>query len=95
MTSAIRNALRVRVEGRVQGVGFRIWVRGEAEGLGLDGWVRNEADGSVAALIAGPEHAVTEMVRRLRQGPSGATVRLVETESADPADIPAGFAIRS
>jgi acylphosphatase len=62
-------ALRVRVTGRVQGVWFRGWTKAEAEARGLHGWVRNEADGSVAALIAGPEAAVREMVAALHEGP--------------------------
>ena len=56
---------RIRVEGRVQGVGFRHWTRSEAEALGLAGWVRNEADGSVLVLAAGPEARVDELIAEL------------------------------
>jgi acylphosphatase len=85
-------ALRVRVRGRVQGVWFRGWTAAEAEARGLRGWVRNEADGSVAALLAGPETMVREMVAALHEGPPLARVETVETEPAAPPEEP-GFHI--
>jgi len=88
-----RTALRVRVTGRVQGVAFRAWTQGQARARGLTGWVRNEADGSVSALIAGEADAVAGMVEALHTGPGLARVESVETESADPALVPDGFAI--
>ena len=86
-------AVLVKVEGRVQGVSFRVWVRDEARGLGLSGWVRNEPDGSVSALIGGPEDAVSKMLERLWKGPPAARVTNVAAEDADPADLPQGFNI--
>jgi acylphosphatase len=77
-------AVRARITGRVQGVWFRAWTKAEAEARGLSGWVRNEPDGSVAALIAGPEDAVGEMVAALHGGPPRARVDAVEVEPADP-----------
>ncbi|WP_043622585.1 acylphosphatase [Ensifer sp. ZNC0028] len=83
MAEANRTAL-VRILGRVQGVSFRVWTRDEARRLGLVGWVRNEADGSVAALISGPEAAVTLMLERLYDGPPVASVSKVVAEFVDP-----------
>jgi acylphosphatase len=88
-----RKAMLVRVSGRVQGVSFRIWTLEEAEKLGLSGWVRNEDDGSVKALIAGPEAAVAAMLGRFWEGPVGAMVSDVATESADAGEAPVGFRI--
>ncbi|MHA6684916.1 acylphosphatase [Mesorhizobium sp. A556] len=86
-------AYKVHITGRVQGVSFRFWAREEAERLGLKGWVRNEPDGSVAALVAGPDGAVTLMLERFWQGPAGAVVADVRTEAADSTDAPTGFRI--
>jgi acylphosphatase len=39
--------VRVRIQGQVQGVGYRYWTERAAAGVGLSGWVRNLRDGSV------------------------------------------------
>ena len=88
-------AYHVRVTGRVQGVAYRAWTEGQAAELGLRGWVRNRGDGSVEALVAGPEEAVEAMVTAMGEGPGAARVTDVWTEPADPAAVPAGFAIRA
>ena len=40
-------AMKITVQGRVQGVGFRYFTYGRARHHGLTGYVRNQADGSV------------------------------------------------
>jgi acylphosphatase len=79
-----KKAVLVRVEGRVQGVGFRAWTRHEAERLELAGWVRNEKDGSVEALLEGPAASVERMLERLWIGPPGASVTHVSPEPSTP-----------
>ncbi|ANP88726.1 acylphosphatase [Rhizobium leguminosarum] len=86
-------AVRVRISGKVQGVGFRYWTRDEAVRLGLTGWVRNEEDGAVVAVIAGPDTAITTMIERFRRGPLGASVSGVETEAAQLEKKPSEFRI--
>lgn len=82
-----RTVVRVRIEGRVQGVGFRYWVIGQAAALALDGWVRNRRDGGVEAVFAGPADAVADMLRRCRQGPPLARVDdLAETPETAPVE---------
>ncbi|MBB3610247.1 acylphosphatase [Rhizobium sp. BK602] len=88
-----RIAAMVRIEGKVQGVGFRVWTRSEALRLGLAGWVRNNADGSVAALIVGPDAAVSAMLQRLWHGPPGASVSRVERQPVSLAEMPSEFHI--
>jgi acylphosphatase len=66
--------VQVRVEGRVQGVGYRAFVEAHAIELGLAGWVRNRRDGSVEAVLQGPEEAVEEMLDLCREGPPAAAV---------------------
>jgi acylphosphatase len=70
--------VQVRIEGRVQGVGYRAWTQRVAAGLGLEGWVRNRRDGSVEAVFQGPETAVADMIARCQTGPSGSAVSRVE-----------------
>ncbi len=76
-------AKRLRISGRVQGVGYRDWMCGEAARLGVSGWVRN-AGGAVEALIYGEIDAVEEMVRACRRGPRGAHVAAIEETLAEP-----------
>jgi len=71
-------AVRVRIEGSVQGVGFRDWTERVATELDLAGWVRNRRDGSVEALFCGPAQGVAEMLERCRDGPRSAHVTAVE-----------------
>jgi acylphosphatase len=70
--------VHVRIEGRVQGVGFRAWTYRHAIGLALGGWVRNRRDGSVEAVFQGPAAAVADMIERCRGGPPGAYVTRVD-----------------
>ncbi|MBB4478088.1 acylphosphatase [Rhizobium etli] len=70
-----------------------MWTRDEALRLGLTGWVRNEADGSVAALVAGPDNAISTIIERLRRGPAGASVSGVETEATWLEKMPTDFRI--
>lgn len=78
-----RQALRIRIEGRVQGVGFRGWVTAQAAGLGLEGWVRNRRDGSVEILALGQPEPISRLVESCGRGPPGASVSSIRTEAAD------------
>jgi acylphosphatase len=86
-------AVLVRIEGRVQGVGFRAWTLREAQALGLAGWVRNEADSSVAARFEGPQESIDRMLERLRIGPPGASVTKVSSRPSALEDTGSGFVI--
>jgi acylphosphatase len=70
--------VQVRIEGRVQGVGYRVWTQRVAAGLGLEGWVCNRRDGSVEAVFQGTDDEVEAMIERCRTGPSGSAVTRVE-----------------
>ncbi len=73
-----RKTVRLRIEGRVQGVGFRAWFSSSATGLGLDGWVANRRDGGVEAVVAGPEAAVDALIAACHRGPPAAVVPVVK-----------------
>jgi acylphosphatase len=76
--------LRLRIEGSVQGVGYRFFAVDEARKLGLDGWIRNRSDGSVEALVSGPTKQVESFVATCMRGPPGARVSNVDMHAADP-----------
>ena len=75
-------AIRVRISGRVQGVGYRNWCVREATQLGINGWVRNRADGTVEALFEGRKVAVEKMITLCHEGPLFADVSTITSEPA-------------
>jgi len=83
VTNAVRTA--VRVEGVVQGVGFRPFVYALAARLGLSGLVGNDLDG-VFAEVEGPPSAVSEFLAALeRDAPPLARVDRVTATPMAPA----------
>jgi len=86
-----RRTVRVLIEGRVQGVGFRAWTEQAAAELGLAGWVRNRRGGAVEALFSGPAEDVARMLERCRDGPRAAAVTAVRVLEEGGAAPPEGF----
>ncbi|HZE06440.1 MAG TPA: Sua5/YciO/YrdC/YwlC family protein, partial [Solirubrobacteraceae bacterium] len=93
---AVRRRARVRVEGTVQGVGFRPFVYRLAHELGLSGYVLNDERG-VLLEVEGPDPLVAEFLRRLHdEAPSLAVLERVQCEERRPLQGAAGvsFEIR-
>ena len=79
-----RRRVRARVEGTVQGVGFRPYVYRLAAELGLGGYILNDERG-VLLEVEGPPGAVARFLERLpEEAPPLAAVERVETEEEDP-----------
>lgn len=76
-----------RVEGRVQGVGFRWWTAREAKRLGLRGFVRNRGDGSVEVCAWGRPEVLDRLSERLKRGPDGARVTAVQRQEVGETEI--------
>ncbi len=87
-----KRTVRLRIEGRVQGVGYRMFVERTATALGLDGWVRNRRDGGVEAVVSGVSDAIDEIIARCKVGPPAARVDRVEVLPED--EVVAGFSVR-
>jgi acylphosphatase len=66
--------VRLKIQGRVQGVWFRDSTRSQAIGLGLCGWVKNCPDGSVEVLAEGEEDKIRALIRYCGKGPPHARV---------------------
>jgi acylphosphatase len=77
-------ALRLRIEGFVQAVGYRNFAILEATRLCLDGWVRNRGDGTVEILISGPRAPVEAFIAICMKGPPGARVANVDLLDSEP-----------
>ncbi|MBO0469097.1 acylphosphatase [Enterococcus sp. DIV0242_7C1] len=64
--------VRMNVQGRVQGVGFRYMTKLAADELGIAGTVRNEDDGSVSIEAFGTDEKMAEFIQRVKDSPSPA-----------------------
>ena len=79
-----RQALRLTVSGRVQGVGFRPFVYRLAHRFGLRGWVRNET-GTVEIWVEGEASALETFAKALlEQAPPLARPRIATRSPAEP-----------
>lgn len=65
----------IKIEGRVQGIGFRRWAVDKAQEIGgISGWVHNETDGSVEIMMKGTPENIDKMILACHEGPSFARV---------------------
>lgn len=91
MTSGIIRK-RMKIYGRVQGVGFRYRAKQAAGLLGVTGWVRNAEDGTVEMEAQGSEAAINKMMTFIN---GGTYVRIdrIETEIIET-EKESGFGVR-
>ena len=75
--------LRIKVDGRVQGVFYRASTQSKALELGLSGWVKNQPDGSVLIEVQGNTEVLDKMIKWCKEGPIMARV-----DNLDQEDIP-------
>lgn len=69
--------IHLLIQGRVQGVGYRMSAQWKARELGLGGWVRNSGD-AVELVAEGPGDALDAFIAWCRSGPPMARVSDVQ-----------------
>jgi len=79
-----RRRVRLRVEGIVQGVGFRPFVHGVATRLGLAGFVRNDVRGVVVEAEGDADAVARFLVAVQHDAPPMAVIERVATEQVRP-----------
>ena len=88
------NHLKIRVEGRVQGVFFRVSTQRQALKLALTGFVRNETDGSVYIEVEGEQEKLDQLSQWIKLGgPPRGEVFNIECDRGDVQNFK-GFVIR-
>ncbi len=87
-------AIKGRVFGRVQGVGFRYFTREEAISLNAEGYVKNLADGSVEFFIQGAPESMETLLEKLKSGPKLAKVEQCRYARVEPDASLSGFLVR-
>ena len=84
MKTELAARVHMKIEGTVQGVGFRPYVYRAARGLGLAGWIINGAEG-VVIEAEGSAEAVDLLIEQLRTaGPPGVRIDRMSTEAIPP-----------
>ncbi len=66
--------IHIRVDGHVQGVGYRYFVYDFAQSRSLTGWVRNRHNGEVEILAEGTRSDLENLLTHVRRGPSRSMV---------------------
>jgi acylphosphatase len=74
------NTIRIKIEGRVQGVFYRQSAQEKAMSLDIKGTVKNCEDDTVEIIATGAKKQLDELVRWCWQGPPRAKVTNVTTQ---------------
>ncbi|HEX6378403.1 MAG TPA: acylphosphatase [Nitrososphaeraceae archaeon] len=69
-----KTSVRLLVNGKVQGVYFRLNMQEIAKKNSVFGWVRNLTNGSVEALLEGNKGGVEQVIEWSKKGPENARV---------------------
>ena len=77
-----RYLYKIKVTGRVQGVGFRHACLREARFLGIHGYVKNQPEGSVYIEAEGTTEQLGQLVEWCKRGPGYGTVEDVFVETS-------------
>lgn len=85
--------VRLKITGKVQGVGFRYAVKRRAEELNLAGYVRNIPD-AVEVVAQGSREILENLIGWTKRGPSYARVNEVKVEWREPQEQFQNFEIR-
>ncbi|WP_152654570.1 acylphosphatase [Oceanobacillus sp. CFH 90083] len=59
-----------KIQGRVQGVGFRYFTQHAAMSHDVVGWVKNEDDGAVSLEAYGEDENIDRFLEDVKKGPS-------------------------
>ncbi len=76
----MKNAVILKVYGRVQGVGFRFYTQKTAQELNITGHVRNRPDGSVYIEATGESNNLERFIKWCEDGPAWAHVSKMEKQ---------------
>jgi acylphosphatase len=77
-------AYRIRVEGRVQRIGYRRFVLDNAQELRIKGYVRNEKNGSVTIFAQGEEKNLNQFLDAIKAPPLPISIKSFLREDARP-----------
>lgn len=79
----MKQHLKITVEGRVQGVGFRYHTKQMARQLGLKGYVKNMSNGNVYIEVEGIPEIIKEFLLWCKSNPGFSAVENITTDKGD------------
>ncbi len=74
----MKKAVRLYIEGTVQGIFFRQFVKDNAERFNIRGFVRNLEDGKVEVFAEGEAENVDSLIELCKKGPKHSQIRKVD-----------------
>ncbi len=74
----MKKAVRLYIEGTVQGVFFRKFIKENAERYNVKGFVRNLEDGRVEVFAEGGIENVNKLIELCKQGPKHSQIENVD-----------------
>jgi acylphosphatase len=83
----MKKAVRLYVEGTVQGVFFRQFIKENAERENVKGFVRNLEDGRVEVFAEGDQENVERLIELCKKGPKHSQIRNVEVKEEKFQDL--------
>ena len=78
--------VKMKITGKVQGVGFRYFVLRQAQKLGINGWVSNKSNGDVEALAQGEKADLEQFIAKVKEGPTFSRVEDVSLNWVNEAE---------
>lgn len=76
----MKKAVKLIVQGTVQGIFFRQFVKEYADNFGLTGFVRNLTEGEVEVIAEGEGKQIKKLIEFVKKGPKHAQIRNVKIE---------------
>lgn len=86
--------MKIKIHGKVQGVGYRHWLREKAKYYDLKGECHNSSDGSVSCVVQGYKYDIEALLAKCKYGPSSAGVEKVESYWEEPRETYKDFKIK-
>jgi len=68
---------RILIEGRLQGMQFRLQTQKQAQRLGLVGFVRNLSDGRIEIEVQGSQDNIEQLLQWCQQEPHSSQIRSI------------------
>ena len=76
----MKKAVRLYIEGTVQGIFFRQFIKDNAERFNIRGFVRNLEDGRVEVFAEGEMENVDSLIELCKKGPKHSQIRRVDVK---------------